>query len=103
MDSFSNKDENKNTTTTVEYVSYSTYYLWIFGLVLIVLAYFARDQLVQLYNVYLADSVKRFIGESILKMAYLSPNGEFMSTYIPKADAPLSITEIGLDELRLDP
>jgi hypothetical protein len=36
-------------------------------------------------------------------MAYLSPNGEFMSTYIPKVDAPLSITEIGLDELRLDP
>lgn len=106
MESFSNNsEENKSSAVSkVDNAGYSTYYIFAIILGVFVFVYFMRDQLFKLYNDYVAESVKRLIGESMLKMLYLSPTGDFMSTYIPKADSSVStIKEIELDELRLDP
>jgi hypothetical protein len=111
---FSKKPEPE-TTSDKPSTSFSNYIYVVVILVFVALAYYFRDQLYSLYEVYVADSVRRVFGETMLKM-HLTPNGEFVSTYVPNlaslgkmvgisnaetGGAEPSLQEIGLDSIGL--
>jgi hypothetical protein len=86
--------------------SLSSYKYVIVLVILSALAYYFREQVLSLYQVYVADSVRRLFGETLLKM-HLTPAGEFATTYVPDLaslgkmvgvdSAP--IAEVGLDDI----
>lgn len=106
---FSKKNDAAETGTPQDKTLGSYVYVIVI-LVLVGLAYYFRDQAYSLYQVYVADSVRRMAGEMMLKMN-LSPNGEFVSTYVPDlvslgkmvgiSNAEPSLQEIGLDSIGL--
>jgi hypothetical protein len=109
---FSKKSEPETATQDKPSTSVAKYVYVVVILALVVLAYYFRDQLYSLYEVHVADWVKRVFGETMLKM-HLSPKGEFVSTYVPDlakmvgisntatngVDSPLQ--EVGLDSIGL--
>ena len=111
---FSKKNDAAETGTPQDKTLGSYVYLIVI-LVLVGLAYYFREKVHSLYQVYVADSVRRMFGEMMLKMN-LSPNGEFVSTYVPDlaslgkmagisnaetGGADPSLQEIGLDSIGL--
>ena len=95
--------------------SLGNYIHFIILLVLVALVYYFREQAYSLYQIYVADSVRRIFGETMLKMN-LSPKGEYVSTYVPdlatfgkmvglpSANAPVpspvsNLQEVGLDSI----
>jgi hypothetical protein len=113
---FSKKPESEKVPVqvpvTAEKSSSSFSYTYIIGfLFLVALVYYFRDQAYSLYQVYVADSVRRMFGETMLQMN-LSPKGEYVSTYVPdlatfgkmvglqNANNPASnLQEVGLDSI----
>lgn len=76
---FSKKNESETPTKTASSFNYTK---TIGVLLLVALLYYFREQVYSLYQVYVADSVRRFFGETLLKMN-LTPKGEFITTYVP--------------------
>ena len=107
---FSKKNDAAETGTPQDKTLGSYVYLIVI-LVLVGLAYYFREKVHSLYQVYVADSVRRMFGEMMLKMN-LSPNGEFVSTYVPDlakmvgisgskvaSAEPPGLQEIGLESI----
>ena len=89
--------------------SLSSYKYVIVLVILSALVYYFREQVLSLYQVYVADSVRRLFGETLLKM-HLTPTGEFATTYVPDLASlgkivgltnvvAAPIAEVGLDDI----
>lgn len=112
---FSKKPEPESATpepSTSASSSLSSYKYFFAILVLAAVAYYFREQVMSMYQLYVADSVRRIFGETLLNM-HLTPTGEFATTYVPDlasslgkmvgltkaAASPAPIAEVGLDDI----
>ena len=103
---FSKKPEPEPATPVAPTIS--SYKYVIIVVLLAALVYYFREQVFNLYQVYVADSARRLFGETMLNM-HLSPTGEFSTTYIPDLSSlgkivglnniAAPIAEVGLDDI----
>lgn len=98
---FSKKNESETPTKTASSFNYTK---TIGVLLLVALLYYFREQVYSLYQVYVADSVRRFFGETLLKMN-LTPKGELMTTYVPDLSSVgkmMGVSAVSAEEISLD-
>ena len=105
---FSNKQDTESSKQPTESTtSFFNYKVFIGMIVSIGLVYFLREYIYTFYQTHVSDSVKRFFGETMLKMN-LSPNGDFVSTYVPDLSSFGKMVGIGgsapnlMEEVELD-
>jgi len=105
---FSNKQETEASKQPTESTSSFFNYKVVIGMIVSIgLVYFLREYLYSFYQTYVYDYAKQIFGEAMLKM-YLSPNGDFVSTYIPDLSSFGKMVGIGesasnaMEEVELD-
>lgn len=104
---FSNKQETETSTQPTESTNSFFNYKVVVGIIVSLgLVYFLREHLHSFYQTYVADSVKRIFGETILQM-HLSPTGDFVSTYVPDLSSigkmvGMQTPSVALEEVELD-